>query len=355
MNTLYRSVLKPVLFRFDPERIHDAFVTVGERMGAFGPARRLMAALYDYRGPDISKTVDGITYRTPVLLSAGFDTDGRLTRILGPLGFGGEEIGSITASPCAGNPKPRLTRLIRNESIVVYKGLRNEGVHALIDRLQRTPRDPNFVRGISIARTNSEVSCGDVDAGIADYVASFRALTEAGVGDYYTINISCPNSFGGEAFTRPDALARLLPALDAIPCEKPVYYKMPINVTWDEFAELLALIDAHRAHGVVIGNLNKDYAELDHREDAPDEYRGGLSGKPCFARSNELIRKTRDTYGTRFTIFGVGGILTADDACAKFEAGADLVQLITGMIFNGPGIVREVCDAYVAQHREVGE
>jgi dihydroorotate dehydrogenase len=350
VDSTYQYVLKPVLFRCDPERVHNAFVSLGEFSGRVPPLRSLLAALYRYRGPNIAKTVDGIRYETPVLLSAGFDTDGRLTQVLRSLSFGGEEIGSITAKPCEGNPRPRLTRLVRNRSIVVYKGLRNKGVDALMTRLKRTPRVPGYVLGISLARSNDAASCADSAAGIADYVESFTKLNAANVGDYYTINISCPNAFGGEAFTTPPLLTQLLDALDAVPTTKPVYIKMPINLTWEEFDALLTVAAAHRIQGVVIGNLNKDYRELDYPEDAPKEYRGGLSGKPTRARSTDLIRRTRATYGKRFTIFGVGGILSPEDAMEKFDAGADLIMLITGMIMEGPGLIREICERYAEEH-----
>lgn len=352
-NKIYQSVLKPILFRFDPETIHDAFIRIGRMAGAALPTRRLLSALYDYEGPDISKTVDGITYRTPVLLSAGFDPDGELTRTLPSLGFGGEEIGSVTACPCAGNPKPRLTRLVRNRSIVVYKGLRNSGVEVLVKKLQSIPRVPGFVLGISIARTNDQETCTDLESGITDYVTSLRTLTESVIGDYYTINISCPNSYGGESFTEPETLKQLFCALDDIPCVKPIYVKMPINLAWSEFSALLDVLTKHRVQGVVIGNLNKNYSELDFPADAPKRFRGGVSGRPCFARAIELVRLTRKTYGTRFTIFGVGGILDSETAVSMFEAGADLIQVITGLIFNGPGFATEICDAYVDSRQKV--
>ena len=352
MDTLFRIIVKPVMFSFDPDLVHEVFVDMGEFFGRFALTRWLFALFYDYRGPDISKTVDGITYRTPVLLSAGFDTNGRLTRILPELGFGGEEIGSITAHHCEGNPLPRLTRLVRNKSIVVFKGLRNKGVDALIAKIRRTPVDirypQKFVIGISIARTNVLESSTDLEAGICDYVESFKKLNVAGIGDYYTINISCPNAFTGETFIEPAALAALLPRLREVPCKKPVYLKMPISVPWEQFAALLDLADKNGIQGVIIGNLNKDYASLDHPQDAPKEYRGGLSGRPTFARSNELIKKTREKYGNRFTIIGTGGILTSEDAMEKFAAGADLVQLITGMIFEGPGLIKAICKQYAS-------
>jgi len=344
MDWLYRHALKPLLFQMHPDTAHTLFLALGEVAGAVAPARALLSAFYNYRGPEIGKTVDGIHYRTPILLSAGFDADGRLTRILPSLSFGGEEIGSTTAHSCAGNPRPHMQRLVRNRSIVVYKGLRNRGVDALIKHLRATPRVPGFVLGISIARTNEPAASVDTEAGIRDYVESFRKLNEAGVGDYYTINISCPNAYTGETFTNPALLAQLLPRLGEVPCTKPVYLKMPINVPWEQFAALLAEADHNKIAGVVIGNLNKNYADLAYPEDAPKEFRGGLSGAPTFALSNELIKKTRERYGSRFTIIGTGGIFTPEDAVTKFAAGADLVQLISGLVFEGPGLIRRIAE-----------
>jgi len=349
MDFLYQHALKPILFRCHPDPVHEVFVAVGEFAGRFTITRKLFSFLYNYHGVDISKTVDGITYRTPIILSAGFDADGRLTQILPSLAFGGEEIGSTTAHLCEGNPKPRMTRLIRNKSLVVYKGLRNKGVDALIAKLKRTPRIQGFVLGVSIARTNIQSASTDIEAGIRDYVESFKKLNEAGIGDYYTINISCPNSFTGETYTDPILLAQLLPRLREIPCEKPVYVKMPINVPWEQFAELLAIADTNKMQGVIIGNLNKNYTDLTYPEDAPKEFRGGLSGAPTFKLSNELIKKTREKYGKRFTIIGTGGIFTSEQAMEKFAAGADLIQLVSGMIFEGPGLMQKICAQYAKE------
>lgn len=349
MDFLYKNALKPILFKFHPDLMHDLFVNVGELAGKCVVTRKFFALIYGYRGADIGKTVDGIMYRTPVLLSAGFDSDGRLTQILSSLSFGGEEIGSTTAHPCEGNPRPHLTRLIRNKSLVVYKGLANGGVDALIKRLRRTPRVPSFVLGISIARTNKPEASTDVEAGIRDYVESFKKLVDAGVGDYITINISCPNSYTGETFIEPELFAHLMLRLKEIPHTQPVYIKMPINIPWEQFSALLDIADKNGVQGVIIGNLNKNYRHLNHPEDAPKEFRGGLSGSPTFRLSNELIKKTREKYGKRFTIIGTGGIFTPEDAMTKFEAGADLIQLVSGMIFEGPGLMKAICERYAKE------
>lgn len=345
MKTLYKRVLKPILFKFDPELVHDVFVGAGETMGRFSLTRGLIGVFYRYDGPDISKTVDGIRYHTPVALAAGFDYNGRLTRILPSVGFGGDEIGSVTARHCEGNQPPRLRRCIKSGALVVSKGLKNDGVDAFIQKMKRTPREPGFVLGVSIARTNDNLAVG-LEEGIEDYATSLRKLVDANVGDFYTINISCPNVHGGESFAEPNALRQLLERLMAISHDKPVYAKMPINVTWPEFQEIADIVVEYGLDGVVIGNLNKDYDSLRYRDEAPEGYAGGLSGAPCRDRSTELIRKTRERYGDDLTIIGCGGIMTAEDALEKFRAGADLLQLITGMIFEGPHLLKDIGNAY---------
>lgn len=345
----YRHLLKPILFRFDPEDVHDAFTWFGEQAGRFAITRAMVSLVYGYRGPDVSRTVDGLTYRTPLILSAGFDYNARLTRILPAISFGGVEVGSVTARPCAGNPKPRLTRLPKSQSILVNKGLRNEGVDTIIARLARTPRVPGFVIGVSIARTNDAASA-TVDAGVADYLYSYRRLNETNTGDYHTINISCPNAFGGEAFATPELLDKLLTALRTIPSTKPLYLKMPISVPWETVDQLIAIGLKHHINGIIIGNLQKDYQALTVRDEAPLGYCGGLSGAPTQARSNEYITRAHQKYGAQLTIIGCGGILTPADATTKFKQGAQLLQLITGLIFTGPGLLKAIAKTIANSH-----
>jgi dihydroorotate dehydrogenase subfamily 2 len=339
---MYEYILKPIFFLFDPESVHNFMVWIGEIVGKYSIGRWKISLLYNYRGKNISKIVDGIKYRTPILLSAGFDYNARLMNILPSIGLGGEEIGSVTAHPCQGNPTPRLTRLPKSKSILVNKGLRNDGVDAIIKRIKLNRKFNDFVCGISIARTN-DIKCASVEEGIEDYLYSFKRLNEENVGDYYTLNISCPNSFGGESFTDPNLLQQLLDKLKTVKCTKPVYVKMPINISWEQFSQLLEIIDKAGLQGVVIGNLNKNYDDLDVREEAPIDYRGGTSGKPCADLSTELIRKTKLMYGCRFTIIGCGGIMSVKTAQYKINAGADLLQLITGLIYKGPSLVKKIC------------
>lgn len=345
MEFLYKTLLKPVAFALDPEFVHDRFTDLGELLGKTEAGRALVRTMYGYKGPDISKTVDGITYRTPIMLSAGFDYNGRLSQVLDCMGFGAEEVGSVTLHPCEGNEKPRLRRAIKSKSIVVYKGLRNEGVDAVIQRLASRKVSNNFVVGVSIARTNDACTLSTEDA-IADYRGSLEKLVAANVGDYYTINISCPNAYDGENFANSHRLPELLSSLKQVAHSKPMYVKMPINLPWEEFKELIDIIRTYNLQGVIIGNLNKNYEDADYREEVPLQYRGGLSGKPCKALSDTLIEKTREHVGQRWTIIGTGGILSPKDAIDKFERGADLIQLITGMIMEGPHLISSIATAY---------
>jgi len=347
----YKRILKPILFRFDAERVHDAFIRIGEVSGSSRILRKVVHSMYGYKGRDVSRIVDGITYRVPILLAAGFDYNGRLVSILDAVGFGGEEVGSVTARPCGGNSPPRLRRMIRSRSLIVYKGLKNEGIDAVIKRIKRKRVARGFVVGISIAKTNDEKTVS-IEAGIADYHYSLRRLVEEEVGDFYTINISCPTVGRGESFTEPGDLEKLLEVIDQVEHDRPVYLKLPISCPWAKYRRILKVADRHRVHGVVIGNLNKNYEDADFPEEAPKEYRGGLSGKPCRDISNTLIRRTRETYGDRFTIIGCGGISSPEEALEKFRAGADLLQLITGMIFEGPHLMKEIAATMASAEEE---
>lgn len=339
---LYQKLIKPILFAFDPERAHNFFVWWGEFFGQFKIFKKLIGIFFKYKSKDISKVVDGLYYQTPFILSAGYDYNGRLINILPEISFGGEEVGSVTAKPYEGNTKPRLTRLPKSKSILVNKGLKNDGVEKIIERLKKYPKCKGFVVGVSIARSNIKETAS-TEAGLADYLYSFKRLNEENVGDYYTLNISCPNAFCGETFADPKLLPLLLAKISEVKCQKPIYVKMPINLPWPEFEALLKILaEFPMIKGVIIGNLNKNYDDLDFRDEAPKEYRGGLSGKPTFKLSNDLIRKTRGAYQNRFTIIGCGGVLSAKDMQEKFAAGSDLVMLITGLIWNGPGFIKDL-------------
>lgn len=330
--------MKPVLFRFDPERVHDAFTLFGSLLGATPIGRAFVAWLYRHDHPVLEQTMLGMHFSNPIGLSAGFDKNALLTDIMPSVGFGFEEVGSVTGEPCEGNPKPRLWRLPKSHGLVVNYGLKNDGCKVVARRLQG--KRFAFPIGISVAKTNSSATV-ETAAGIADYEKAFRALE--GIADYLTINISCPNAYGGEPFASPERLELLLTRLDETPTSKPIFVKLPVDVTTDELDALVAVMERHRVHGVIIANLTKrrDRAEID-QEEVHHVGRGGISGKPTLETSNALIAHLFRATGRRFVIVGSGGVFTAEDAYEKIRCGASLIQLITGMIFEGPQLIGDI-------------
>jgi dihydroorotate dehydrogenase len=163
----YKNVVKPVLFKIDPEWVHRRILPLGRLAGSTLPTRSVLSATYGYHSNDAEVTVDGVRYHTPVVLSAGFDPNGELVETLSSIGFGGEEVGSVSARPCTGNPAPNQTRLPHTKSLIVNKGLRNKGVVAVTEHLKHTRHIPGFAVGVSIARTNDTEAC-ELDAGIDD-------------------------------------------------------------------------------------------------------------------------------------------------------------------------------------------
>ena len=348
MEMAYKKMLKPVLFQFGPDEVHKVFVKAGQEITRQKSLLKILNTLYGNPLDYPATEVDGVRYYGKVLLSAGFDYNGHLPHCLWHMGFSGEEVGSVTAKPTKGNPPPNLTRLVRNQSIQVYKGLRNDGVDSIIHRLKKNPSPEGFVLGISIAKTNDSSTC-TVEGGIEDMLYSLKRLQAEYLGHFYTINISCPNAFGGEDFTVSDNLERLLIGMQKLALKVPVYFKMPINQSYEKLKVLCQLIEHYHYQGLVIGNLNKNYQDLtDPTELRDQKFRGGLSGKPCQKLSNELIQKVRSEF-KHLTIMGCGGVLTPEDCTEKIASGAQLVQLISGMIFNGPHLIHQCQTAMAAK------
>lgn len=287
----------------------------------------------------------GITFNNPVGLSAGFDKNGEIVPIIASLGFSFGEVGSVTASSCDGNPRPWFYRLPKTKSLVVNAGLGNQGSETIVKRISGyksiVARDYSII--LSIAKTNSQKVVSK-SQGIDDYATSAkRAMNQPNI-KMIELNISCPNAYGGEDFTKPDDLELLLAAIDALRLDKPIFIKMPVNLDWPKTKELLDVIVKYNIAGVTVANLAKDRTKIDLKDDLPLTVPGNLSGKPTWDLSNELIRRSYLEYGKRLTIIGVGGIFSADDAYTKIRLGASLVELITGMIFEGPQLPSQIVD-----------
>lgn len=353
---LYVHVAKPLLFLISPDSVHRGTIRLTAWIGSVAFLRWLVRLIFTRRRDvRLAQEYHGVEFDTPVGLAAGFDKNGQIVSAIAALGFGFSEVGSVTANSCAGNPRPWFYRLPKTQSLVVNAGLANEGSRVILERLrQYSPRAvKRFAIILSVAKTNSR-QVVDTETGIADYVTTVkRAKREARI-KMIELNISCPNTYGGEPFTTPDRLERLLVAVDKVGAPQPVYIKMPSNLTWQAFKELLDIIVKHRIVGVTIANLAKDRATIELEDPLPDTVHGNLSGKPTRQIGNELIRQTYLGYGDKLTIIGVGGIFSADDAYAKIRLGASLVELITGMVFFGPQLVAEINDGLVRLLRRDG-
>jgi len=340
MGVIFRRVIKPILFKFDPEYVHDKITVFGAFLGSFSLTRKLTHFLFSYSNRCLSQTVFGIKFSNPIGLSAGFDKNAQLVNILPSVGFGFAEVGTVTARAYEGNPRPRLFRLPKSQGIVVNYGLKNIGADRVMERV-KARKDKSIPQIISIGKTNSPDTV-ELNNGIVDYENCLDQVIASEQGDIYEINISCPNAFGGEPFTTPEKLEALLTRLFAKNIPRPVLLKMPINVAWPEFEKLLAVAVRHGVAGVVIGNVNKDRNDPAVSDVIPEHIKGSISGLPTKHLANELIAKTYKSYGDRLKIVGVGGIFSAEDAYEKIKLGASLVELITGMIFKGPSLIGDI-------------
>ncbi len=344
---LYRRFVKPVCFKFDAEDIHDLFINIGEKLGKSKISKSITSLFFNYKNPILKQKVLGINFSNPVGLAAGFDYDGRLTRIISKVGFGYSTIGSVTRGFYEGNKKPRLARLIKSKSIWVNKGLKNAGADKIISRIKND--DYDIPVGVSIAKTNCDRTADELE-GIRDYVSCLKLFNNSGIGDYYEINISCPNAFGGEPFTTPKKLDNLLKEIDKLKVKKPILLKMPVDLSINETKKLCDVAVKHKVDGLIFGNLtkNRNNPLLDKREVSRlSEYKGAFSGLPTNELSNNLIKFAYKNYGNRFVIIGCGGVFSCFDAYKKIKLGASLVQLITGMIYNGPSIIGEINEGLI--------
>lgn len=342
--TGYVKVAKPLLFKQKPDSVHEHLLKTGTRLQKVRAIRGLMHSVWAYENKArLGQEVLGIRFNNPVGLSAGFDKNFELPPLLKSIGFGFMEGGSLTHKPYAGNPKPWFYRLPKTKSLVVYAGLANQGVVKIVDRIKTYPAPTfmNFPLNISVAKTNSKDAASETDA-ISDYVRSLTHIKKSGVGNIITLNISCPNTYGGEPFTTPERLERLLVQVDRIDLSQPVFIKMPADLRWPDFDKLLEVAASHQIAGVTISNLAKDRGQAKLMDPLPDSVKGNLSGKPTWDLSNNLIQQTYKKYSDRFVIIGVGGIFSAEDAYTKIKLGATLVELITGLIFEGPQLVGQI-------------
>jgi dihydroorotate dehydrogenase len=334
--SLYKGILKPFFFSHDPEEVHDRMVKVGQKLGKYSLGRFLISASFNYKNPILSQDILGMTFDNPIGLSAGFDKNAELTEIVPSVGFGFAEVGSVTGSPCEGNPKPRLWRLPHSKSLMVHYGLKNDGCIVVSKRLEY--KDHKIPIGISVAMTNCAENI-ELAPAIEDITKAFKIMEP--LAHYLTVNISCPNTQGGQPFMNPEKLDSLFNSLDTIPTQKPIFIKLSPDVPMDEIDRILDVARKHRIHGIICTNLTKkrDNPKIAD-ENIPNV--GGMSGKLVEDLSDALLSHIYKKEGNKFVLIGSGGVFSAEDAYKKIRAGASLVQMITGMIYEGPQIVGEI-------------
>src|SRR5690625_203552 len=336
---MYKAFVKPLLFRQSPDDIHESTVRVMSEASESATALKLAQWVYNYQAPELRQEILGLTFRNPVGLAAGFDKNGKLGPVIEAAGFGFLEVGSITAVASAGNPKPRTFRLEQDRSLINRMGLNNDGAATIIKRLKKMSL--SIPLGINIAKTHDPAISGE--AALDDYFLSFEAARD--VADYITLNISCPNTAEGKTFEDPEAFCRLLEKLqiDRNLSLPPVFVKFFVDLERPMLEELIAVARSHSISGYVAVNTSSGRDGLSVPASRLEEIgRGGLSGMAIRDRSTEFIRTLHDLNRDEKPIIGVGGIFSAEDAIEKIKAGADLLQVYTGLIYEGPGLVKRI-------------
>lgn len=336
---LYKSLVKSLLFQLDAEKAHNATHKFAETASSSSFLRSMASGIYNYQSPKLSQKIWGLEFRNPIGLAAGFDKNGEIPEIMEALGFGFIEIGSITANPNTGNPRPRAFRLPKDHALINRMGLNNDGAKTIVKRLKN--KKISIPLGINIAKTHNPDIMGD-DA-IKDYVYSFNEAKK--IADYITVNISCPNTTEGKTFEDPIALDELLSALKICDDARvvPTLVKFSSDLTRDRLHDLLDVTESHRIHGYVACNTSSKREGLHTDKKTLEEIgRGGLSGRPIANKSVKIIQWISEATKGQKPIIGVGGIDSFETAHRMLLAGADLLQIYTGLLYEGPGLVKTI-------------
>lgn len=340
----YRHVAKHFFFLFDSEPIHEFVTKSGYVMGKIPGMRALLRACIRVSHPSLRTELAGIVFENPIGLSAGFDYEARLPRILSGLGFGFESMGTVTNGAYEGNQYPRIKRLVKSRSMLVNKGFKSSGIDSVLHNIGTKPFDIPI--GISLGKTNI-VTIENHEQAIDDVVEAFTKTESSGVPfAYFELNISCPNLLKDISFYEPARLRQLLTAVTDLKLSRPLFIKMPTVLTNEQTLALVDVVREFPVAAVIVGNLRKDRSPEGFDAQELEEfykYKGNWSGKPTEKRADELIAQVyRHTEG-KLPIIGVGGVFTAEDAYRKIRLGASLIQMATAPIFEGPQVPAEIC------------
>lgn len=336
---MYRLLIRPLLFLFDPEKIHHftfKAIVILQRIPGVAQLFRWMYSREDQR---LSRRVFGIHFPNPVGLAAGFDKDALATDEFANFGFGFIEIGTVTPKPQAGNDQPRLFRLPKDKAIINRMGFNNQGAAAAAQRLSN--RKSKIIIGGNIGKNKVTPN----ELAFEDYKECYRILDP--VVDYFVVNVSSPNTPGLRELQEKEPLRQLLSGVKSLsansPKPKPVLLKIAPDLTEQQLEDIVDILLSTKTDGVIATNTTVDRSKLTTETTTIQAIgAGGLSGAPLKDRSTEVIRWLRQKLGPDYPIIGVGGILTATDAREKFKAGATLIQLYTGFIYEGPGLVKKI-------------
>lgn len=338
------GLLKVFLFRMDPEKAHHFTMWCMLTLMKIPGAKQLFRALFAYPDPSLKKKVAGLDFSNPVGLAAGFDKNGLYLEAMSLLGFSHIEVGTITPRPQPGNPKPRLFRLIRSRALINRMGFNNDGVDVLAQRL-RERKPSGLIIGANIGKNKDTPNEQATD----DYLRCFTVLYD--LADYFTVNVSSPNTPGLRALQDKEPLTHLLSTLQAQNHQsKPVFLKIAPDLTAEQLDEIVEIVLETAITGVIATNTTITRNGLKEPAGAIEAIgAGGLSGAPVLAMSTGVVRYLREKAGNRFSIIGVGGIEDYAGAKAHLDAGADLVQVYSGFIYTGPMLVRRILKGIASQ------
>ena len=338
---MYKALIRPLLFLFDPEKVHHFTFSVIRFLHKIPFVAGFIKSIYKVEDKKLERNLFGLTFKNPVGLAAGFDKDAKLYKELSNFGFGFIEIGTITPKPQDGNPKKRLFRLPTDKAIVNRMGFNNGGVEEAVLRLKE---NKDVLIGGNIGKNKVTPNENAVD----DYVICFEALYD--YVDYFVVNVSSPNTPNLRALQDKEPLMALLQTLQDLnntkPKAKPILLKIAPDLTNEQLLDIIDIVNTTKIAGVISTNTTISRAGVQHPN---KEEMGGLSGKPLRERATEVIRFLAENSNKSFPIIGVGGIHSAADALEKLEAGADLVQLYTGFIYEGPKLIKDINKALLAK------
>jgi dihydroorotate dehydrogenase len=331
---MYRLLIRPILFKFDPERVHYFTFSLIRFLHKIPFVGTLINAYYEVKSPKLEREVFGLKFKNPVGLAAGFDKDAKLYNELSNFGFGFIEIGTLTPKPQVGNPKKRLFRLQEDSAIINRMGFNNGGVEGAIIRLKK---NKTVLIGGNIGKNKTTPN----DEAVNDYVICFEALFD--YVDYFVVNVSSPNTPNLRELQEKEPLKALLNTLQNLNLKKskpkPILLKIAPDLTNEQLLDIIEIVNETKIAGVIASNTT---VSRDGLESANKSEIGGLSGKPLTNRSTEVIRFLSEKSNKSFPIIGVGGIHSAKDALEKLDAGASLVQLYTGFIYEGPKLIKKI-------------